>query len=313
MTEAGVSNGVVLVVGMTRSGTTLTTQLLSLHPDVHVELEPQMLWKSGSFRHLADDRFASDRRSVAWIREQLLRRAGGRVLVEKSPSNSVRAGLVHLVFPEARVVHVERDPVRCVYANYLKSRAGIALDPKVVVGKYLRPTTTRARRVAAARNPARHIAPRATRSVFDQIRGSDWPAFVAYTARLLWLRNMRHRLPFGPKITGFAGIIAHEGLLAYHAQALAASHREVAAFSRYYGDRLSRFSLEQLVADAAETERLFAAAGIDVPRDLRDHVSIEFDNELSRGADPGPKEAAEIEAALGRAGYPGFEPRPAPG
>ena len=53
----------IVIIGMSRSGTTLVGRLLESQPDVHLETEPHMLWKAGSFAHLADDVVEDDARA----------------------------------------------------------------------------------------------------------------------------------------------------------------------------------------------------------------------------------------------------------
>lgn len=296
---------VVLVVGMSRSGTTLAAEMLAFHPHVHVEVEPHMLWKSGNFCYLADDRYDIEGRAVGWIREQLLRSAGDAVLVDKSPPNCLRSGLVHAVFPEARVIYLERDPVRCVYSNYRKSLAGVSLNPKVVAAKYLRPSRARAR--VAQMNQSglgQHLDAHASRSVFRQVRTGEIPAFLRYAVRLLRLRVIDHCLPFGPKITGFADIVAREGVLGYHARAVTAAARERATFEEIYGNRFNRFKLEALVREPREVERLFAAAGLDPTPSMLEHISRQLDPRLIEGFRPPRDMERQIAGALAIAGHP---------
>src|SRR3954463_5792450 len=99
----------IVIIGMSRSGTTFVGRLLESRPGVHLETEPHMVWKAGSFAHLADDVVEDDARAAAWIRHTLLDAAGDRTLVEKSPVNCLRPELVYRVFPDARIVYVERD------------------------------------------------------------------------------------------------------------------------------------------------------------------------------------------------------------
>ena len=77
----------IVIIGMSRSGTTFVGRLLESRPGVHLETEPHMVWKAGSFSHLPDDVVEDDARAAAWIRHTLLAAAGPNTLVEKSPVN----------------------------------------------------------------------------------------------------------------------------------------------------------------------------------------------------------------------------------
>ena len=129
----------IVIIGMSRSGTTFVARLLEAQPGVHLETEPHMLWKAGSFAHLADDVVEDDTRATAFIRETLLRGAGEATLVEKSPVNCLRPELVHRVFPDARIVYVERDATRCIASNYRRTLKQESLKPSIVIRKYLAP------------------------------------------------------------------------------------------------------------------------------------------------------------------------------
>src|SRR3546814_5567968 len=108
----------LFVVGMPRSGTTLTEQIIAMHsrahgcgelpdlplivktlgarwPDIARDLEPGLLEREAA-RYLQ----AASRHAAA----DVLR------LVDKTPLNYFNLGLVALLFPQARVVWCRRDP-----------------------------------------------------------------------------------------------------------------------------------------------------------------------------------------------------------
>jgi tetratricopeptide (TPR) repeat protein len=105
----------ILIVGMPRSGSTLTEQILSSHPEIAArgELEfwgvrdtPQRnIWSIVSTleaaRRLADDYLAALR-----AHEPCAKR-----VTDKSLSNFMRLGLLHRVFPNAILIHCRRHPI----------------------------------------------------------------------------------------------------------------------------------------------------------------------------------------------------------
>lgn len=112
----------VFIVGMPRSGTTLTEQILASHPLVH---------GAGELIHLPEiKQTLSDLTNVPWpqcvdhldrktldkvAQEHLdwlgtLARGKARV-TDKLPHNFLALGLIDLLFPEARVIHCQRDPM----------------------------------------------------------------------------------------------------------------------------------------------------------------------------------------------------------
>ncbi|HET8819313.1 MAG TPA: sulfotransferase [Xanthomonadaceae bacterium] len=112
----------VFIVGMPRSGTTLTEQLLASHPLVHAcgelpdmamvarELGPSgLLHGAPAGALLAPGALAS---GVARYHAAATRHApaDAKRLVDKEPTNFLHLGLVALMFPRARVVWCRRDP-----------------------------------------------------------------------------------------------------------------------------------------------------------------------------------------------------------
>ena len=105
----------VMIVGMPRSGTTLLEQSISSHPDVTGagELtfwtERQRLMEEAStagFEAPFIGKAASD--YLAFIRR--LGPTAARI-TDKMPFNFLRAGLIHLAFPRATIIHCRRRPI----------------------------------------------------------------------------------------------------------------------------------------------------------------------------------------------------------
>lgn len=121
----------VFVVGMPRSGTTLTEQMLSSHPEVFgggelgfipalVRLMPEVLKSKAPYpgclkglkqwmpAHAASYYLSK----IAKLDDQ-----AGRV-VDKLPHNFLHLGLINLVFPRARIIHIRRDLRDVAVSNY---------------------------------------------------------------------------------------------------------------------------------------------------------------------------------------------------
>ena len=277
----------VVIIGMSRSGTTLVARLLESQPGVHLETEPHMLWKAGSFRHLADDIVEDDPRAAAWIRDELLSAAGTRTLVEKSPVNCLRPDLVHRVFPEARIAYIERDAARCIASNYRRTLAQQSLKPSIVVRKYLAPKRAHLKREHY--DFGAHLDASGGRSLRHQLRASDWVPFSIYATRMLWLRQTKGPLPFGPKTEGFVDIVERDGPLAYHVEVFRIAKERKRRFEALYGDNLESFRLEALQSDPAEIARLYAFCELPVDRSTIDATIRGFDRELvERASRSGP-------------------------
>ncbi|PTB20600.1 hypothetical protein C9I57_12275 [Trinickia symbiotica] len=125
----------VFIIGMPRSGTTLIEQILSSHPQVAGAGELSALRLSiDEIGDFPDCVVALDGEPGA---EARLRRcgqaylarvaplAGGRsLLIDKMPGNFLYAGMIPLIVPGARIVHVRRDPVDTCVSCYTKLFAG---------------------------------------------------------------------------------------------------------------------------------------------------------------------------------------------
>ncbi|MGC9216727.1 tetratricopeptide repeat-containing sulfotransferase family protein [Acidithiobacillus sp.] len=111
----------VFIVGMPRSGTSLLEQMLSSHPAVHgageVEEMGRIVEELGGGDYALWPRRAAllDEHSLATLARRYLHivtaDAGSALRVtDKMPHNFVRLGLIALLFPRARVIHIRRDP-----------------------------------------------------------------------------------------------------------------------------------------------------------------------------------------------------------
>ncbi len=105
----------VLIIGMPRSGTTLVEQIVSMHPVVGAGDELHFWNERGPQWHLFDGagnekpfltKAAGDYLGV--LRE--IAPAAGRV-TDKMPFNFLWAGLIHLAFPRAIIIHCRRAAV----------------------------------------------------------------------------------------------------------------------------------------------------------------------------------------------------------
>jgi hypothetical protein len=98
---------------MIRSGTSLLEQILSSHPAITGAGELPF-WHQHAAEaydasgHPAPERLANLARAY---RDELARLGPGALRVtDKLPHNYAMLGLIHIAFPEARMIHVRRDP-----------------------------------------------------------------------------------------------------------------------------------------------------------------------------------------------------------
>lgn len=113
----------VFVIGMPRSGTSLVEQILASHPAVFGAGEQAILPElvGPDFPSAAYDWRALGQAYVA--RLQALAPGAARI-VDKMPGNFVYAGLIHLALPNARIIHVQRDPLDTCLSCYSKLFSG---------------------------------------------------------------------------------------------------------------------------------------------------------------------------------------------
>ena len=284
---------------MARSGTTLVSHLLGSLDSVHLEIEPHVLWKAGNFRHLSDNEFSIRPQAVDWIRRTLLAASGEKTLIEKSPVNCIRPALVHAVFPEARIVYVERDPVCCVNSNLKRSLTRDSFRFSIIFRKYFRYTGSEDLNGAIGK-----------RKLHQQLRLADLPMFLIYSLRMMWLRNVRNLLPFGPKLKGFQDTVAREGLVGYHVNVMVEAVRCKKMFRELYGPRFKTFQLEELQRKPEEIRRLYDYCGFSVSDKFIHQMMETFNAEKVSFVSMRGENGQEIEKRLAAAGVIGGQSEP---
>jgi tetratricopeptide (TPR) repeat protein len=121
----------VFIIGMPRSGTSLTEQILASHPDVFGAGEVTF-WDAAFLAYqnagLAGDAAHSPARanlisSMAGDYLERLTTASGMALrvVDKMPANFLYAGLIHAAFPRARIIHMKRHPIDTCLSIYFQN------------------------------------------------------------------------------------------------------------------------------------------------------------------------------------------------
>ena len=111
----------IFIVGMPRSGTTLVEQIISSHAKVTGAGELPFVDRFGG--QLATGATKTDNITLLNFRECYLKKLqnvsqGNSVVSDKMPQNFRYLGLIATAFPEAKVIHVKRDPSATCWANY---------------------------------------------------------------------------------------------------------------------------------------------------------------------------------------------------
>lgn len=112
----------IFVLGMPRSGTTLTEQIIASHPDVygagelpdllriaHRKTDPAATTFPDNLRHL--DHSILGAWGAEYIAGLMQRAPHAKRITDKMPANFFAVPLVHLMLPNARIIHVNRNPV----------------------------------------------------------------------------------------------------------------------------------------------------------------------------------------------------------
>jgi tetratricopeptide (TPR) repeat protein len=113
----------IFVVGMPRSGTSLVEQILASHPRVKGAGEFSF-WQEGT--QVQDFPGEPLRRSLAarYLRALESRCPDAPRVVDKTPVNSDYLGLIHLVFPRARMIYLRRNPIDTCLSCYFQPFSG---------------------------------------------------------------------------------------------------------------------------------------------------------------------------------------------
>ena len=147
-----IGSELVFVIGMPRSGTSLTEQILASHPDVYGAGELmsglQVSRKISDHRgpttgttHVSDmpaERLASIAESM--LSDMQKDAAGKAVIVDTTPSNFMHVGLLAMLFPQARFVLCVRHPLdTClsIYQHPLSAAHAYAHDLDTLAGYFL--------------------------------------------------------------------------------------------------------------------------------------------------------------------------------
>ena len=135
----------VFIVGMPRSGTTLVEQILASHPQVHgageldymrqitqalpERLAPDSVGGQQTFPECAAkiDTALAERIAEEHLQHLREHSASALRITDKTPSNFLRLGLIALLFPKARIIHCQRDPLdTCLSCYFLRFGQGQA-------------------------------------------------------------------------------------------------------------------------------------------------------------------------------------------
>ena len=111
----------VFIIGMPRSGTTLIEQIISSHSKVKGLGELPFVSQFGfqitkGLSECNEDSISKFRNNYLAKLENLT--DGNSIITDKMPQNFLYIGLILAAFPEAKILHVKRNPAAVCWANY---------------------------------------------------------------------------------------------------------------------------------------------------------------------------------------------------
>jgi tetratricopeptide (TPR) repeat protein len=139
----------IFIVGMLRSGTTLIEQILASHPSIYGAGELTTLDELAKEAKLLTLNITNWKEALLRLREigqsyldQIWKLApDARYITDKMPGNHVHLGLIHLMFPHAKIIHALRDPMDTCFSCYaIRFTLGheYSYDLKALGRQYLR-------------------------------------------------------------------------------------------------------------------------------------------------------------------------------
>jgi tetratricopeptide (TPR) repeat protein len=128
----------IVIVGMPRSATTLTEQIISSHPQVQAAGEvifwgraktamPLRLNTETPFPECVKEMLPAQAKDIASMYESTLRKIVGsngnkfKHITDKMPHNFLNVGLIAILFPNAKIIHTKRDPIDTCLSIFFQS------------------------------------------------------------------------------------------------------------------------------------------------------------------------------------------------
>jgi len=123
----------IFIVGMPRSGTTLVEQIISSHPDVYgagelkylntliqqpVKNRETKIYYPENIQHLSSENCRAITDKYLFYLQRLSPNA--MRITDKMPHNFIAIGLIHALFPHAKIIHVKRNPMDTCLSCYTK-------------------------------------------------------------------------------------------------------------------------------------------------------------------------------------------------
>ena len=111
----------IFIVGMPRSGTTLVEQIISAHSGVTAAGELDLICRFGDpiargLEEFSESNVINFRRKYTKYLSKVV--GNGLYVTDKMPQNFHYLGLISKAFPDAKIIHVKRDPSATCWSNF---------------------------------------------------------------------------------------------------------------------------------------------------------------------------------------------------
>ena len=120
----------IFIIGMPRSGTSLIEQILSTHSKIYGAGElnylQKIIDKSGLEKPNNMKNYFSEIRKYYY--SQISKISNNSFIIDKLPSNFRWVGFIIKAFPEAKIIHIERNPMAVCWSNYKNFFLDTGLD-----------------------------------------------------------------------------------------------------------------------------------------------------------------------------------------
>ena len=116
-----IPNFPIFILGMPRSGTSLVEQILSSHSQIHGAGELPFLAQYGE--NVSFGLHDLSQKNLFGVRNDYLTKVSNlssdkKFITDKMPHNFLHVGLILNILPEAKIIHVKRDPAATCWSNF---------------------------------------------------------------------------------------------------------------------------------------------------------------------------------------------------
>lgn len=219
----------IIIIGMSRSGTTFLSRALAKLYSCKLIVEPHLLWKCAELPCLSDDVFQISEKSSKLIRSVINEYAESDFFIEKSPINILRPYKVHSAFPDAFIIYVSRNKDRVVKSNIARFNSGDQFSIRIFIEKFL------SRKGAGVLQHEGEVYIPLKRQI-----NSNWFGFFLHSVYGLIVKNFLV-LPFGPKIHTWKKLA---GIETYYDEVIKTAEANSKIYEILYRDNFYNFDMD---------------------------------------------------------------------